>query len=349
MKRGVNKRKANKALFIAIAIIAIGSAFFVLRSMSSNVLPQAVQSKLRSIVPQPVHIVFVGDIMLDRGVRTSVTKNLGGDYNALFRNTGYLKDADIAFGNLEGPAATGGYKAGSRFSFRMDPAGLVAMRTAGFDVVSFANNHVGDYARAAFTETLQNLQKNNILFAGAGMNREEATTPAIIDVRGMKIGFLAATDVGPDWLRATDTSPGILIASDPNLSSIVATAKAQVDVLVMSFHWGNEYSPANAHQETLAHAAIDAGADIVVGHHPHVMEKVSYYKDKPIFYSLGNFIFDQYFSPHTLRGMVAEVSIDPKTNTITATEQVSPQDKQFVPQTRIPFDPSMLVTKTFTP
>jgi poly-gamma-glutamate capsule biosynthesis protein CapA/YwtB (metallophosphatase superfamily) len=345
MKKRMKKRNAKKALFIAIAIIAAGSAFFIIRSVPNDVA----QQKLRNSAAQPVRIVFVGDIMLDRGVRTTVTKNLGGDYAALFKNTGYLKDADIAFANLEGPVATGGYKAGSRFSFRMDPAGLVAMRDAGFDVVSFANNHVGDYTRAAFTETLQRLQENNILYAGAGMNRTEATTPAIIDVRSMKIGFLAVTDVGPDWLRATDTSPGILIASDPNLPSIITTAKAQVDVLVVSFHWGNEYAPANAHQEILAHAAIDAGADIIVGHHPHVMEKVAIYKDKPIFYSLGNFIFDQYFSPHTLRGMVAEVSIDSKTKVITATEQVSPQDKQFVPQTLIPYDPSMLVTKTFTP
>jgi poly-gamma-glutamate capsule biosynthesis protein CapA/YwtB (metallophosphatase superfamily) len=349
MKKKVKKRNANKALFIAIAIIAAGSAFFVIRSMSSDVLPHMAQQKIRNNATQLVRIVFVGDIMLDRGVRTTVTKNLGGDYTALFKNTGYLKDADIAFANLEGPVATGGYKAGSRFSFRMDPAGLVAMRDAGFDVVSFANNHVGDYARAAFTETFEHLRENNILFAGAGMNRTEATTPAIIDVRDMKIGFLAATDVGPDWLQATDTAPGILIASDPDLPLIIATAKAQVDVLVMSFHWGNEYSPANQHQETLAHMAIDAGADIIIGHHPHVMEKVVIYKDKPIFYSLGNFIFDQYFSPHTLRGMVAEVSINPETKMITATERVSPQDKQFVPQALIPFDPSMLVTKTFTP
>jgi poly-gamma-glutamate capsule biosynthesis protein CapA/YwtB (metallophosphatase superfamily) len=346
MKKGRKKRlsrNAKKALFIAIAIIAVGSAFFITRSTSTDVLQHVAQSK------QPVRIVFVGDIMLDRGVRTSVTKNLGGDYGALFAHTGYLKDADIAFANLEGPVATGGYKAGSRFSFRMDPAGLVAMRTAGFDVVSFANNHVGDYARAAFTETFEHLRENNILVAGAGMNRTEATTPAIIEVRGMKIGFLAATDVGPNWLQATDTTPGILIASDPKLSAVIAAAKQQVDVLVVSFHWGNEYSPANAHQEKLAHAAIDAGADIIVGHHPHVMEKVEIYKNKPIFYSLGNFIFDQYFSPHTLRGMVAEVSIDPKTKVITTSQQVSPQNKQFVPQVLIPYDPSMLVSKTFTP
>ena len=151
------------------------------------------------------------------------------------------------------------------------------------------------------------------------------------------------------WLAATDTKPGILLASDPKLSEIVAQAKQQVDILVMSFHFGNEYSPANTHQEKLAHTVIDAGADIVVGHHPHVMEKVEEYKGKPIFYSLGNFIFDQYFSQHTMRGMVATVSIDPETKAITHTQQVSPLSKQYVPGELVPFTQDMLITKAFTP
>jgi gamma-polyglutamate biosynthesis protein CapA len=299
--------------------------------------------------PEPVTMVFVGDIMFDRGVRSSVVKNLSGDYGALYANAGYLKEADIAFGNLEGPVATGGYKVGSRFSFRMDPAGLVAMRNAGFDVVSFANNHVGDYTRAAFTETLALLSQNNILVSGAGMNKGEASVPAIVDVRDMKIGFVSVSDVGPHWIEATDTAPGILIASNPKLPEIIAAAKTQVDILVVSFHWGDEYSLVNKRQETLAHRAIDSGADIIVGHHPHVMQRMEWYNNKPIFYSLGNFIFDQYFSPHTMRGMVANVSIDPKTKEISATQFVSSMNKQYVPQALIPFDSSLLITKPFTP
>jgi poly-gamma-glutamate capsule biosynthesis protein CapA/YwtB (metallophosphatase superfamily) len=175
------------------------------------------------------------------------------------------------------------------------------------------------------------------------------TTPTIIDVRGMKIGFLGATDVGPNWLAAKESSPGILLASDPNLTTIIANAKKSVDILVVSFHWGNEYAPANSHQEKLAHESVDAGADIVVGTHPHVMERVEIYNEKPIFYSLGNFIFDQYFSPHTMRGMVAHVSIDPVTKVITTNEEVSTLTRQFVPQPLVPYDENMLVTKTFVP
>lgn len=298
---------------------------------------------------KPVTLVMVGDIMMDRGVRRSVESNFEGDYSAFFANTSYLKESDIAFANLEGTVAESGRNVGSRFSFHMKPIVASTLGDAGFDIVSFANNHVGDWDRAAFDETLLQLQEAQVKYAGAGTNYTDATTPRIVEVRGMKIGFLASTDVGPKWLAATDTKSGILLSSDPKLADIVRAAKAQVDVLVVSFHWGNEYSPANAHQQALAHTVIDAGADIVVGHHPHVMEKVEEYKGKPIFYSLGNFIFDQYFSPHTMRGMVATVSIDPDTRAISHSEAVSPLSKQFVPQPLVPFDPSMLVIKTFTP
>ena len=299
--------------------------------------------------PEPVTLVMVGDIMFDRGVRASVEKNLAGDYHRLYEHASYLARADIAFGNLEGPVATGGRNVGSRFSFRMDPVGLLAMQSAGFDVVSFANNHVGDYTLAALTETLDRLRESGVLAAGAGRNRDEAASVQVIDVRDTTVGFIAASDVGPAWAEASDTREGILLADDTNFSSIIAEADAQVDVLVVSFHWGDEYSPVNSRQEKLAKAAIDAGADVVVGHHPHVMERVEAYQGKPIFYSLGNYIFDQYFSPHTMRGMVAFVSIDPKTNELTWNVQVSPISSQYVPQPLVDFDESMLVTKTFTP
>lgn len=287
--------------------------------------------------------------MMDRGVRRSIENNFGGEYSALFAQTSYLNESDITFGNLEGSVAYGGRNVGSRFSFRMDPVSLGALRMAGFDIVSFANNHVGDWAMEGFLESLAQLTTNNISYTGAGERYADVRTPTVIDVRGVKVGFLAATDVGPNWLAATETKPGILLASDPDMAAIVARAKEGVDVLVMSVHWGNEYSPASTRQQKTARSLVDAGVDIVVGHHPHVMQRVEEYNGKLIYYSLGNFIFDQYFSPHTMRGMVATVSIDPETKALTHTEQVSTLSRQFIPQALIPFDESMLVTKTFTP
>lgn len=307
-------------------------------------------TQIKQEVVRPVTITFVGDMMLDRGVKRSVENNFKGDYSALFTNTQYLTDSDITFGNLEGTVTDEFSKrTGSRFSFRMDPKVLPVLKDTGFDIVSFANNHVGDYSTKGFLKTIENLKANNLAYTGAGVDYTEVVTPKIIEVRGIKVGFLGATDVGPDWLAATNTKSGILLANDPKLPEIIAAAKAQVDILIMSFHWGNEYSPATSRQEKYAHASIDAGADIVVGHHPHVMERVEEYNGKLIYYSLGNYIFDQYFSPHTMRGMVAKVTIDPTTRAITHTEEVSPLNRQFVPQSLIPFDTSMLVTKTFTP
>lgn len=323
-------------------ILALGIGIYTWCARADQPVVPAVSKK-------PVTLVMVGDIMMDRGVKRKVVQGMDGDYNRLFTNTSYLKDADIAFANFEGTAAVSGHNIGSRFSFHMDPVVVTALSSAGFDVVSFANNHVGDWAREAFDETRMHLKENNVMAAGAGDTYADATAPRVIDVRGMKIGFLAATDVGPNWLKATEKSSGILLANDPYLSEIIAKASREVDVLVMSFHFGNEYSPASTRQVALAHAAIDAGADVVAGHHPHVMQRVEEYKGRPIFYSLGNFIFDQYFSVHTMRGMVVTVSIDPVTKAITHTEQVSPMNKNFVPQRLIPFETSMLVTKVFTP
>jgi gamma-polyglutamate biosynthesis protein CapA len=330
--------------FLAILIIGMGIAFFLLNGKEiEEYKPAVVADKA------PIYMLFVGDVMFDRGVRNSIEKNFSNNYNSLYANTSYIKDADIAFANLEGPVATGGHKVGSAFSFRMDPLGLSAMKEAGFDIVSFANNHVGDYADAAFSETLTRLDENDIAYTGAGTTYNDASTPRIITVRGLRIGFLGTTDVGPVWMKAGETRPGILLADNPDLAGIVARAKLECDILVMSFHWGNEYSPKNQRQEKLAHLVIDSGVDIVVGHHPHVMEEVELYKGKPIFYSLGNFIFDQYFSMHTLRGMVAKVYINPDTKEIRTEQFVSVQNRQFIPQSLIPFSEDMLITKPFKP
>lgn len=256
-----------------------------------------------------VTLGFVGDIMMDRGVKTSVYKNFGGDYRDMFENAKFLKQPDIMFANLEGPISDKGTNVGSKFSFRFEPAVAAAVKDSGIDIVSFANNHVGDWSSDAFLDTLGRLGEANILFTGAGETYELAKKPTIIERDGIRVGYLGVSDVGPDWLKAGATTPGILLASDPNLPKIIAEAKANVDVLIVSAHWGDEYKKHTARQESLAKKMIDAGANIVVGHHPHVAQDIAEYKDGLIIYSLGNFIFDQYFSPETMRGAFVEVTI----------------------------------------
>ncbi len=275
--------------------------------------PKIEQTKEKKKEPVITKIYFVGDMMLTRGVESSVNKNFGGKFSELFKNVPELKEADILFGNLEGPISENGNNVGSKYSFRLKPAVLPVLKETGFDVLSFANNHIGDWNVRAFNDTLANLKEYNILFTGAGENKDIAETPTIIEKNGIRFGFVGFSDVGPNWMEATNEKSGILLAKDPNYSSIIKKAKEICDFLIVSIHFGEEYKPEhNIRQEKLAHLAIDSGADIIIGHHPHVEQDIETYQGKTIIYSLGNFIFDQYFSEETMRGMVYMLTFENK-------------------------------------
>jgi len=272
--------------------------------------------------PDFINFSFLGDMMLDRGVRSSVNKNFNGDYSSLFTNMEVLKKSDIVFANLEGPASDQGRDLRNLYSFRMDPDIIPALKGAGISIVSVANNHAGDWGREAFIDTLNRLDENEILYTGGGIAKD-AESPTIIEKYGMKIGFLGFSDVGPQNLVAKEDTIGILLANNPRYEEIIRNAKSQVDYLIVSIHWGDEYKTTNnARQENLAKKAVDAGAKLVIGHHPHVIQNTEVYKDSLIVYSLGNFIFDQKFSENTMQGMLLELklwrdgSIDYKKNTV---------------------------------
>lgn len=255
-------------------------------------------------------LMFVGDIMLDRGVRQRVENVFAGDYSQLFKNSFFIENATLAFANLEGPVSDRGYDLRNLYSFRMEPRVLDALKGAGFDVLSTANNHVGDWGRAAFEDTLRRVNESGMLAVGGGDTRADAEAVRIKEVNGLKIGFLAFTDVGPEWLAANGELP-VVLPVDESFDEIIRRAAAQVDHLVVSVHWGDEYKlNANARQKDLAHRAIDAGARIVAGHHPHVIEEVERYKDGVIAYSLGNFVFDQKQREETMKGLVLEVLVN---------------------------------------
>ncbi len=311
-----------------LILIGIGSSVF----SSPGSLPlTGNRAEKKEDRKKEVTIALVGDIMLDRGVKRSVEQNFSGDYSALFQNVPELFEADIAFANLEGPIAAGGRNVGSQYSFRMSPAVLPALKGAGFDVLSFANNHVGDWSREAFLETLTLLNQSQIAYVGAGINKQEAFVPKIISTNGQRIGFLAFSDVGPNWLAAKESTPGIAIAEEKTITEAVQAAAGQVDTLIVSFHWGEEYKPRTLQQKKLAELAIDAGADVIIGHHPHVIQATETYKGKPIFYSLGNFIFDQSFSAETMRGAVVFLTISPE-GQISYEQKTTDLNKSYQPQ-----------------
>ena len=265
--------------------------------------------------PNFITIVFAGDVMLGRGVRNSVIKNFNNDYSALFGKSKelseLLKKSDIVFANLEGTASDQGIDQKNLYSFRMDPAVIPALRGAGISILSMANNHIADWGRLAYIDTLSRLKENEILYTGGGNNKTEAETPAVIEKYGMKIGFLGFSDKGPDYMAADADKAGVLLANDPDFDEIVKKASAKVDYLIVSFHFGDEYQAKhNARQEYLAHRAVDDGAKIIIGNHPHVIEDTEVYKNSFIAYSLGNFIFDQSWSKDTMKGMLLEIKLN---------------------------------------
>lgn len=221
-----------------------------------------------------------------------------------------FRSADIAFANLENPLSERGVSSGNTYSFRADPRTVEGLAAAGFDAVSVANNHIWDYGEDALSDTLSLLKENGITPVGGGETYDDAHAPKIITRGETRVAFLAYTNALPLWLGEEEAVPAVARYSDDILKADVTHAKKLADVVVVSFHWGEEYATRhNPEQERVAKFAIDSGATIVVGHHPHVVQEVEEYGGGYIAYSLGNFVFDQNFSPDTKRGLALFVTI----------------------------------------
>ena len=256
-------------------------------------------------------LFFVGDIMLNRGIKSVVETYGGGNFEfPFFKIADYLKTADILFGNLEGPISDKGKNVGSIYSFRAIPEVLKGLKFAGFDILSVANNHIFDYGREAMEDTLIRLKEAQIEYIGAGFSKEEALSPRIIEKKGIKIAFLAFTNLGEKSWEAKENSSGIAWLNKENLKHSIKKAKEEAELIIVSMHYGQEYQlQPTKEQKDFSHLAIDLGADLVIGHHPHVVQPIEQYKRGYIAYSLGNFVFDQNFSKETMEGLLLEVLI----------------------------------------
>lgn len=274
--------------------------------------------------PKKLSLGFVGDIMLDRGVKESIDKNGNGSYIFAFEKLkDYLKNFDILFGNLEGPISNGGIKSGSVYSFRMEPQSAQALKEAGFDVLSVANNHMGDWGKIAIKDTLQNLKDAEIVYSGGGNSEKEAYEAKMIEIDETKIAYLSFSQFGKGYLEAREGLAGIAVISDDKIKSSIEKAEAENDIVVVSFHFGDEYKKEpNDYQKAVARGAIDYGADLVVGHHAHVVGPIEKYKERYIAYGLGNFVFDQPFSTDTMEGMVLEATVEDKKITAVSADKI---------------------------
>jgi len=255
-----------------------------------------------------VRLVFAGDVMLDDGPGRTIAA--GGDPLAAF--DAVLRDADYTIGNLECPIATTGQPmAGKAFSFRADPRVLSVLQGR-FDALAVSNNHSGDHGRGAFVETLQRVQAAGIAVFGGGEHLQAAHAPLWIERKGLRIAVLGYNEFKPRAFEAGATWPGIAWSDDREVvADIRAARRAGADVVIPFMHWGWELEPQpSARQQQLARRMIDAGADAVVGGHPHVTQGTSTYKGRPILWSLGNFVFDGFDQPQARIGWVLRLTVD---------------------------------------
>jgi len=287
--------------FALPALLAVLLGGFLLFSEYSDRVTPAVSAPAPAPSPagfsadRSAKILALGDVMFGRNVRVLMERD-GGDYP--FRQIGNdLQSYDAVIANLEGPAAENATRTpmnSMRFVFASQTIG--ELRRAGVTAVSLANNHAWDYGEAGFSETERILRDQGLEFFGQpGPAQDTTVWPKTIS--GQSFQFLAwnATGSGFDAARAGETVAAVRRANPAS-------------AIWVSMHWGEEYQPqSGTDQEKLARLLVDRGADIVIGHHPHVAQEIEIYKNRPIFYSLGNFVFDQYFSQETEEGLAVAI------------------------------------------
>lgn len=273
---------------------------------SSGIATQAAAA--REDDARTVRISAVGDVLLSRKIEATIAAE---GWGAPFRNAKAILDSpDIAFCNLETTAALTGEPFPGKdpdVTFRAPPAALFGLKDAGFSVVSIANNHINDYGPSAVKETVAELDLLGIAHCGAGGNAEEAGKPAVLTSKGVRFAFIGYAEAMWSVIEAGEDA-GVVILDKDRIIADIAAAKKIADVVVVSLHWGEEHQgrPRDSDRE-LARAIIDAGASMIVGHHPHVLQGAEFYRGGLILYSLGNFIFDM-ISARTYESAAAVVS-----------------------------------------
>lgn len=253
------------------------------------------EDKEASEPEEGICMVFAGDILLSDHVLNAYEKSggLSGVLDPGFQSV--IRESDIFMANQEFPFSSRGTEAEDKqFTFRLPPEKVSIFKELGIDLVTLANNHALDFGTDALVDTCDTLNQAGIYHVGAGRNLEEACKPVIMAEKGKKIGFLGASRVIPvgSW-NASASKPGMLTTYDPSLLlEQIGRLKKDCDYVVVYVHWGIERKERpEEYQRSLGKQYIDAGADLVIGSHPHVLQGIEYYKGKPIVYSLGNFIF----------------------------------------------------------
>lgn len=245
-------------------------------------------------VPQPVRLAFAGDVMFSDQFLAAYDRS-GISAIADSEMLQHMQEADLFLLNEEFPFSLRGEPMEDKqFTFRTDPKYSTILNELGSDIVTVANNHALDYGRDAFCDTLDTLNAADITYIGGGYDLAEASAPAVRTINGQTFAIFAATRVSPSgsWY-ASDSQAGLFQTYDPaKLNQAIAEAHTQYDHIIVFVHWGIERNEIpEDYQRVLAKGYIDAGADLIVGCHPHVLQGFEYYNGVPIIYSLGNYLF----------------------------------------------------------
>lgn len=252
---------------------------------------------------EPVTLLFAGDVTLS----DNVEKAIGTDTSYVFRLWKPGEEADIFMVNLEHPVTRVTERVEKKYNFKMNPAAIGTLKDGRVSLVNCANNHVFDYGLQGIEETIRNLDSAGVKYVGIGKNLRDARTPIILDAKGRRFGFLGYYGGGD--FEATAKRPGFAPRYERYILEDVRSLKKKVDFVVVNFHWGTERAPEpDTWQVRLAHRVVDAGADLIVGHHPHILQGIEQYQGKHIAYSLGNFVFGGN-TQHTYETGVLKVTV----------------------------------------
>jgi len=277
-------------------------------------------AKLETPAPFAVSLVAVGDVMLGSWVVAHLDSS-GSTYP--FAATKHiLHAADFAIANLEAPFTDRGEQVKDKqFTFRVPPKHARGLKESGFDILHLANNHILDFGPEGLFDTMATLDSLSLFYVGAGENIETAFAPVIVECENankekLRFGFLGFSMTHPEEFYAGKNKPGTAFPFWERYIAALDSLAPKVDIMVVSFHWGAEkmITP-KAYQIDMAHVAIDRGADIVIGHHPHVLQGLELYRPRPtarqglIAYSLGNFAFGSY-SPSSRTSVILKCVVD---------------------------------------
>lgn len=270
----------------------------------------AASAAVAAETPATVRIVFAGDIMLDGGPGHIVTN--GGDPFAAV--AAVLRDADLSVGNLECAITRDGHAEDKPYTFKGPKSALPLLRKY-FSAVSLANNHSGDWGKRGFADELTLLREAGLPWFGGGANKRQAHSPLVLTANGRRVAFLGYNNFPPLRFAAKRNSPGTAWLAEKDVLQDIRVAKQQADNVILFLHWGEELEDAPLpEQQALARRLIDAGADAIIGAHPHVTQTIDWYKNRPIVYSLGNFLFD-YFpgDPLVWKGWIVRLTFGAET------------------------------------